>query len=197
MLDIEIKLFHFFIPTYFQFFIHLNSSYLWYSKYNVDCVILQIGSGSFKVLHLSDTHFDPYYEEGTNAACNEPLCCRLTNGPAKNVADKAGRWGDYRRCDTPKRTIDHMFQHISSTHPVCFTLYGETLDMIDGVIIHVRRLGYRLYSVDRWFTSARYLESNSGGKFKHTETNGEPNEYAVSRYSYISGFRKSRICSCK
>ncbi|XP_065202561.1 sphingomyelin phosphodiesterase isoform X2 [Planococcus citri] len=77
----------------------------------------EIGSGSFKVLQLSDTHFDPYYEEGTNAECNEPLCCRLTNGPAKNVADRAGRWGDYRRCDTPKRTIDHMFQHISSTHP--------------------------------------------------------------------------------
>lgn len=79
---------------------------------------LQPGSTSFKVLQLSDTHFDPYYEEGTNAECNEPLCCRLTNGPARNAADGAGKWGDYRKCDTPKRTIDHMFQHISSAHPV-------------------------------------------------------------------------------
>lgn len=72
----------------------------------------------FKVLHLSDTHFDPYYEEGTNADCNEPLCCRLTNGPAANPQSRAGRWGDYRKCDTPKRTIDNMLQHIVSTHTV-------------------------------------------------------------------------------
>lgn len=75
------------------------------------------GGATFKVLHLSDTHFDPYYHEGSNADCNEPLCCRLTNGPAPNAASAAGRWGDYRKCDTPKRTIDNMLQHISSTHP--------------------------------------------------------------------------------
>jgi sphingomyelin phosphodiesterase len=72
----------------------------------------------FKVLHLSDTHFDPYYHEGSNADCNEPLCCRLTNGPPATPAAAAGRWGDYRKCDTPKRTIDSMLQHIKATHTV-------------------------------------------------------------------------------
>lgn len=38
------------------------------------------GAPTFKVLHLSDTHYDPYYAEGSNADCNEPLCCRVTNG---------------------------------------------------------------------------------------------------------------------
>ncbi|KAL0268955.1 UNVERIFIED_CONTAM: hypothetical protein PYX00_010720 [Menopon gallinae] len=75
------------------------------------------GAPNFKVLHLSDTHFDPYYLEGSNADCSEPLCCRLTNGPAANREAAAGRWGDYRKCDTPQRTIDHMLQHISATHP--------------------------------------------------------------------------------
>ncbi|KAK6631215.1 hypothetical protein RUM43_014312 [Polyplax serrata] len=75
------------------------------------------GAPTFKVLQLSDTHFDPYYLEGSNADCNEPLCCRLTNGPAINKETAAGRWGDYRKCDTPQRTIDHMLQHISATHP--------------------------------------------------------------------------------
>lgn len=75
------------------------------------------GAPTFKVLHLSDTHFDPYYQEGTNADCKEPLCCRLTNGPALSPQTAAGRWGDYRKCDTPRRTVDHMLQHISSTHP--------------------------------------------------------------------------------
>ncbi|XP_049780611.1 sphingomyelin phosphodiesterase isoform X2 [Schistocerca cancellata] len=75
------------------------------------------GAPTFKVLHLSDTHFDPYYQEGTNADCNEPLCCRLTNGPALKPQGAAGRWGDYRKCDTPHRTVDNMLQHISSAHP--------------------------------------------------------------------------------
>lgn len=71
---------------------------------------------SFKVLHLSDTHYDPWYQEGSNADCNEPLCCRLTSGRPASPGAGAGKWGDYRKCDTPKRTIDHMMQHISSTH---------------------------------------------------------------------------------
>lgn len=87
---------------------------------------LQPGAPTFKVLQLSDTHFDPYYLEGSNADCNEPLCCRLTNGPAINKETAAGRWGDYRKCDTPQRTIDHMLQHISATHPVgCHTSLDE------------------------------------------------------------------------
>ena len=79
---------------------------------------IQEGAATFKVLHVSDTHYDPYYQEGTNADCKEPLCCRLTNGPAPNAAAAAGRWGDYRKCDTPKRTVDNMLTHISTTHPV-------------------------------------------------------------------------------
>ncbi|XP_044735214.1 sphingomyelin phosphodiesterase isoform X2 [Chrysoperla carnea] len=77
----------------------------------------KVGAPSFKVLHLSDTHFDPYYAEGSNADCNEPLCCRLTNGPAKTKEQAAGKWGDYRKCDTPKITIDNMLKHIADTHP--------------------------------------------------------------------------------
>lgn len=78
------------------------------------------GRPSFKVLHLSDTHYDPYYEEGSNADCTEPLCCRLTNGPPLSPSAAAGKWGDYRKCDTPKRTIDNMLEHIINVHPVRF-----------------------------------------------------------------------------
>jgi sphingomyelin phosphodiesterase len=46
---------------------------------------------TFKVLHLSDTHYDPYYHEGSNAACSEPLCCRLTNGMASTKDQAAGK----------------------------------------------------------------------------------------------------------
>lgn len=76
------------------------------------------GFPTFKVLHLSDTHYDPYYTEGTNADCNEPLCCRLTHGRPHTPHNAAGKWGDYRKCDTPKRTIDHLLDHIAETHTV-------------------------------------------------------------------------------
>ncbi|XP_043467643.1 sphingomyelin phosphodiesterase isoform X2 [Leptopilina heterotoma] len=74
------------------------------------------GAPTFKVLHISDTHYDPYYMEGSNAECNEPLCCRYTNGRPLTASAAAGRWGDYRKCDTPKRTVDHMLNHIATTH---------------------------------------------------------------------------------
>ncbi|KZC11549.1 Sphingomyelin phosphodiesterase, partial [Dufourea novaeangliae] len=58
----------------------------------------------------------PPEEVGANAECNEPLCCRLTNGAPLSPAAGAGRWGDYRKCDTPKRTVEHMLKHIADTH---------------------------------------------------------------------------------
>ncbi|KAL5287221.1 SMPD1 family protein [Megaselia abdita] len=74
------------------------------------------GAPFFKVLHISDTHYDPHYMEGSNADCNEPLCCRLSSGRPTNPNSAAGKWGDYRKCDSPKRLIDNMLSHISDTH---------------------------------------------------------------------------------
>lgn len=82
------------------------------------------GVPTFKVLHISDTHYDPYYAEGSNADCNEPLCCRLTNGRPSNPNNAAGKWGDYRKCDTPKRLVDNMLEHIADTHRVRNTVYS-------------------------------------------------------------------------
>ena len=31
---------------------------------------------TLKVLHITDVHIDVKYQEGTNAVCNQPLCCR-------------------------------------------------------------------------------------------------------------------------
>jgi len=61
---------------------------------------------------------DPYYEAGGDAKCNEILCCRSSKGEQVRSANRAGGWGDYRKCDTPERTVDNMFKHISLTHLV-------------------------------------------------------------------------------
>ena len=88
-----------------------------------DIPLPKAGVPTFKVLHISDTHYDPYYAEGSNADCNEPLCCRLTNGRPLTPNNAAGKWGDYRKCDTPKRTVDHMLEHIADTHTVSFVIF--------------------------------------------------------------------------
>ncbi|KAG7154577.1 Sphingomyelin phosphodiesterase-like 2 [Homarus americanus] len=75
------------------------------------------GMPTLKVLHLSDTHFDPEYREGSNADCGEPLCCRANSGPVKSPDKRAGLWGDFRKCDTPLRTIESMLDNIAYLHP--------------------------------------------------------------------------------
>lgn len=71
-----------------------------------------------KVLQISDTHFDPLYAEGANAECEDPLCCRQDNGPPKTGSAAAGKWGTYRKCDTPRRLLDNALRHIAETHRV-------------------------------------------------------------------------------
>lgn len=67
----------------------------------------------FKVLHLSDFHYDPLYKEGTNADCDLPLCCEEENGPPVVPEKAAGFWGDYRVCDTPWRAVTNLMDHVT------------------------------------------------------------------------------------
>lgn len=76
------------------------------------------GLPRLKVLQLTDLHFDPYYQEGSNADCSLPMCCRASAGKPSSPDKAAGKWGDYRKCDSPLRTIESAFQHIAATHKV-------------------------------------------------------------------------------
>nr|KAI8736926.1 sphingomyelin phosphodiesterase-like [Biomphalaria glabrata] len=70
------------------------------------------GSPRFKFLHLTDIHFDAEYKEGSTADCNEPLCCRDDS----NTQDykKAGKFGDYRKCDMPLWSLENMFSVLAA-----------------------------------------------------------------------------------
>ncbi|GFO01813.1 sphingomyelin phosphodiesterase [Plakobranchus ocellatus] len=72
------------------------------------------GSPTLRVLHLSDTHYDAHYKAGSNANCGEPLCCRQDDGVPANTSDGAGKFGDYRNCDTPLWTLENMLQKLSA-----------------------------------------------------------------------------------
>ncbi|KAK4887019.1 hypothetical protein RN001_003290 [Aquatica leii] len=73
---------------------------------------------SLKVLQISDTHLDLEYAEGSNANCDEPLCCRNYSSIRKKngVFLPAGKWGMYN-CDSPKVLIENMLQNIAKQHP--------------------------------------------------------------------------------
>ncbi|XP_069157313.1 sphingomyelin phosphodiesterase isoform X2 [Procambarus clarkii] len=75
------------------------------------------GKKVLKVLHLTDPHFDPDYLVGANAVCDAPMCCNADSGPIKSPKDAAGKWGDYRNCDSPRWLLQHMLHHIIENHP--------------------------------------------------------------------------------
>ncbi|KAK4313929.1 hypothetical protein Pmani_014760 [Petrolisthes manimaculis] len=75
------------------------------------------GPDSLKVLQLADTHYDPLYQPGANAACPEELCCREESGVAATPEDEAWYWGDYRHCGTPYWLLQDMLTHARATHP--------------------------------------------------------------------------------
>lgn len=82
---------------------------------------------NYRVLHITDIHYDPKYTPGSNAQCDEPTCCR---GDEPNTGvDAAGYWGDYRNCDAPWHSIVEVMKHLNETHKFDWIYY--TGDIVD------------------------------------------------------------------
>ncbi|XP_044261937.1 sphingomyelin phosphodiesterase-like [Tribolium madens] len=82
-----------------------------------------------KLLHLTDFHYDPLYQAGSNAACDLPLCCQQSNGPPSKPSNAAGFWGDYHVCDIPWYTITNFTSYLTQNH-ANFDLVYYTGDII-------------------------------------------------------------------
>lgn len=67
-----------------------------------------------KVLHLSDIHMDISYEEGANAHCHDPLCCRGIDGFPISAKWAAGKYGSLAYCDTPLATFEALLSNLST-----------------------------------------------------------------------------------
>ncbi|KAK7476425.1 hypothetical protein BaRGS_00032350 [Batillaria attramentaria] len=77
-------------------------------------VLPKPGYPTIRVLQLTDIHLDIEYRAGADAECGEPLCCRaFDSNPAPNKSREAGKWGDFRRCDTPWTTLEMLFEHLA------------------------------------------------------------------------------------
>ncbi|KAI7877878.1 Metallo-dependent phosphatase-like protein [Mucor mucedo] len=70
---------------------------------------------SMNVLHLSDWHVDPEYEEGTETQCSKPICCRKSS-TGDSVLISASKWGAYE-CDSPLTLIESMLEYIPKAVP--------------------------------------------------------------------------------
>ncbi|XP_017772284.1 PREDICTED: sphingomyelin phosphodiesterase-like [Nicrophorus vespilloides] len=82
----------------------------------LDVVEIAGSNATMKVLHLTDFHYDPNYQNGSNARCDKLLCCQKDSGAPKKPEDAAGFWGDYRVCDIPRRSVEDALVHINTTH---------------------------------------------------------------------------------
>ncbi|XP_067632981.1 sphingomyelin phosphodiesterase-like isoform X2 [Eurosta solidaginis] len=82
-----------------------------------------------RILHLTDIHYDPLYEPGSLAECDEPQCCQRGGGSTES-GKAAGYWGDYRGCDSPWHMIVDALKHIKNTHSYIDYIY-QTGDVVD------------------------------------------------------------------
>lgn len=111
------------------------------------------------IAHITDPHYDPAYQAGSYAACEETNCCRydqpIPDGADPSVA--AGRWGDYRYCDSPWDAVVDAFTQIRRQHPkidyVYFTgdivdhaLWATTKDLIKSSVSRVDDLLARIFT---------------------------------------------------
>lgn len=76
-------------------------------------ISLQPTDKPFRILHITDIHFDELYEIGSLADCGMPCCCGNNQGKPSNPADGAGAWGDYRSCDTPWHAVLDLMNRTS------------------------------------------------------------------------------------
>ncbi|XP_055905944.1 sphingomyelin phosphodiesterase-like [Eupeodes corollae] len=96
------------------------------------------GNNDLKVLHITDIHYDPLYEVGALAECDDTLCCQLHKNISENTNKAAGFWGDYRNCDIPWHTIADSLKQIKKNNEKIDYIY-QTGDVVD----HASWLGSR------------------------------------------------------
>ncbi|KAK0094986.1 hypothetical protein PV326_009487 [Microctonus aethiopoides] len=95
---------------------------------------------SLKILQITDLHYDPLYEPGGNAGCDEPTCCRRGQNKTGGNTLKAGYWGDFNNCDVPWHAVVDALDHMKEQHENIDLIYF-TGDVIDHGVWETSREG--------------------------------------------------------
>uniref|UniRef100_A0A915CRE5 Sphingomyelin phosphodiesterase n=1 Tax=Ditylenchus dipsaci TaxID=166011 RepID=A0A915CRE5_9BILA len=87
---------------------------------------IKVPEKTFRVLQLSDLHFDYSYTPGSEADCKQPICCQrqvnVTSLSSTSINKPAGYWGTLASCDVPIWTIENMLQHINRTEKLDYIM---------------------------------------------------------------------------
>lgn len=98
------------------------------------------GAPTVRVLHISDTHVDFEYREGSEADCNEPLCCHAGDQPKSHLGRRpAGKWGAFSTCDIPPATFEHMLKTVRDTQQIDYVIW--TGDIVPHNVWNTSRSG--------------------------------------------------------
>ncbi|CAG9820155.1 unnamed protein product [Phaedon cochleariae] len=85
------------------------------------------GSESFKVLHLTDIHYDPNYTEGKVDPCGEPLCCQSDQPDSTHASTSCGHWATYNNADSSMKLIEETLRHANETHDFDYVYFTGDL----------------------------------------------------------------------
>ncbi|KAI1286851.1 Sphingomyelin phosphodiesterase [Halotydeus destructor] len=69
-----------------------------------------------KFVQITDIHLDKLYTPGSNAECDEPLCCRAMADEGSAPSSRAGSWADYRQCDVSVTVLEDALRDIHTRH---------------------------------------------------------------------------------
>ncbi|XP_053653934.2 sphingomyelin phosphodiesterase isoform X1 [Cherax quadricarinatus] len=78
-----------------------------------------------RILHLTDTHVDLLYDEGSAMRCDHPLCCRHEFGEPGPGEAGAGHWGSLANCDIPLNTLEELIAQAALTNPDLVYMTGD------------------------------------------------------------------------
>ncbi|XP_064094490.1 sphingomyelin phosphodiesterase-like [Macrobrachium nipponense] len=82
-------------------------------------------ANTLRILHITDSHTDLQYDEGSAVDCGYPMCCRFKYGEPQPGEPAAGHWGAENNCDIPLRTLDELIHQGSLLKPDLVYLTGD------------------------------------------------------------------------
>ncbi|KAF7991317.1 hypothetical protein HCN44_002879 [Aphidius gifuensis] len=109
-------------------------------KNNKRFVNKKLSKQRYKILQVTDIHYDPLYEANGSADCNEPTCCRKGQYHINDQPILAGYWGDFNNCDSPWHAVTDALDNMASQHKDIDYVYF-TGDIIDHGIWQTSRQG--------------------------------------------------------
>ncbi|KAF5308347.1 hypothetical protein FQR65_LT18220 [Abscondita terminalis] len=116
-----------------------------------DLPLPEVDRSSLKVLQLNDIHLDLHYSEGSNANCQDPLCCRsFSNNKQLGVYYPAGRFAP-SWVDIDKHQMTWLLSELYSLWKDWLPESAKSTFLLGGFYSILIRPGFRVISLNTNF----------------------------------------------